>query len=157
MNKLGLKTMVLAASMATTAMAQQMPDPFSQPGPAIEARQGVHKLMGANLQDVGMMVQGAKEFDGFRLLERIEGLNALASMSYDMFMVEGSVEGSKSNEKIHTQKEAFKKLFIRFKSTTQGLVAAAHNHDNRASMVAVQNIVAQCEGCHAEYMQPAAQ
>jgi cytochrome c556 len=147
---------MVAAVTSLTALAQPSPpDPFTQPGPAVEARVGIHRLMAANLMDVGALATGKKEWHGFQMLNRTDALEALSKMYFEYFMVPGSFEGSKAKASILDNSADFKRLATQLITDTRGLAHAARSHDGKSSGMAVVNIINSCNACHEKYMEPA--
>lgn len=146
-----------AAATAFTALADQPapPDPFTQAGPAIEARVGVHRLMAANLMDVGALAMGKKEWHGFQMNNRTDALEALSKMYFEYFLVPGSYEGSKTKPIVQDNVEDFKQWAFKLETATMGLAHASRTHDAHGSGKAVVTIIKTCNGCHEKYMEPA--
>lgn len=128
------------------------PDPFSQPEAAVQARVGVHRLMGANLMDAGAMVTGKKAFYGLTMLKRADALAQLSQMSHDFFMVRGSLENSNAKASIQENVADFKDKERALVTATFGFRAAVGQRDPHASERAAQNVMKACDSCHAVYM-----
>jgi cytochrome c556 len=153
MKNLHLAAALLAASCATgVTTAQEMPDPFSQAGPAIQARQGVHQLMGANVGDALALLTGKKEFDGYKLMNRVDALSQLSEMSRDFFTVPGSYEDSNAKPSILTNFNDYKDMERALYTATFGLRTAVRNRDPHAGKTALMSVVKACNSCHAVYM-----
>jgi len=159
MNKYFLPLSLLAAVISTTISAeapnQSPPDPFTQAQPAIEARVGVHRLMAANLMDVGALAMGQKKWNGFRMNDRTDAIEALSKMYFEFFMVAGSYAGSKAKASIQDNAEDFKKMAMRLETATVGLAHASRTHNPAGSGKAVVSIINACNSCHEKYMEPA--
>ncbi len=155
MKKLVLTLAAMVTAMTAVAEQPAPPDPFSEAGPAISARVGVHRLMAANLMDVGALATGKKEWHGFKMNNRTDALEALSKMYFEYFMVPGSFEGSKAKASILDNVEDFKKLTIQLETDTRGLAHASRSHDPIGSGKAVVAVINTCNACHAKYMEPA--
>ena len=132
-----------------------LPDPYLQPGPAIEARVGIHRLMAANLVDAIRLATRQKPWNGFRMNDRTDALEALAKMSYEFFIVPGSHEGTKSRAAIMDNIDDFKAKTIATETAAMGLAHASRMHDEHGAMTAVGALIQSCNACHEAYMEPA--
>ncbi len=134
---------------------QNMPDPFTQPGPAAEARVGIHRLMAAQLVDTIRLASGEKKWNGLRFNDRTDALEYLAKMSYEFFVVPGSFEGTKAKRTIIENIDDFKAKTLATETAAMGLAQHSRMHDPKGSMNAVGKLIQSCNACHAEYMEPA--
>lgn len=134
---------------------QNMPDPYTQPGPAVEARVGIHRLMAAQLVDAIRLVSGKKKWNGIRFNDRTDALEYLAKMSYEFFIVPGSFEGTKAKRSIMENINDFKVKSLATETAAMGLAQHSRMHDPKGSMNAVGKLIQSCNACHAEYMEPA--
>lgn len=134
---------------------QNMPDPFTQPGPAAEARVGIHRLMAAQLVDTIRLASGEKKWNGLRFNDRTDALEYLAKMSYEFFVVPGSFEGTKAKRAIIDNIDDFKAKSLATETAAMGLAQHSRMHDPKGSMNAVGKLIQSCNACHAEYMEPA--
>jgi cytochrome c556 len=146
-------SLFLLGGFADLAITQEgPPDPFSQPAAAVEARVGVHRLMGANLMDAGAMISGKKPFDGLILLNRADALAQLSQMSHDFFMVPGSYENSNARASIQDNADDYKDKERALVIATFGFRTAVRNRDPHSSKRAAGNVMKACDGCHSVYM-----
>jgi hypothetical protein len=159
-----------ALFVAASGNAQQPPDPFNEPAAAIEARIGVHRLMGANLMDAGKKLQAmgaARQVEGqqaqdkalegilyygYEALNRVSALEQLSQMSHDFFAVPGSYENSNAKASIADNLADFKDKERALRTATFGLRTAVNNRDAKAGMKAVMGTMQACNSCHQAYM-----
>ncbi|MCW8329113.1 cytochrome c [Photobacterium sp. SDRW27] len=154
-----MKKTVLSLTLATTAfcgsaVAKEMPDPYTEAGPAIQVRQGIHQLMGATLMDAGAIATGKKEWNGFTLLNRVDGLAQVAQMYNAFFFVEGSFEQSNTVDDLLERKTEFQSQSKALQNATYGLRMAVRNHDPAASMKGFVSTIQACNACHQSFMKP---
>lgn len=157
-----MKKTVLSLALAATAFcgsaaAQKMPDPYTEAEPAIQARQGVHQLMGAALMDAGAIATGQKKFHPFKLLDRVDGLAQISQMYNDFFLVPGSFEKSNAVDNLLERQDEFISRSKALQNAAYGLRMAVRNHDNRSSMKAVVATIETCNACHQSFMKPGSQ
>ncbi len=134
---------------------QNMPDPYNEPGPAVEARVGIHRLMAVHLVDVIRLASEKKKWNGLRFNDRTDALEYLAKMSYEFFVVPGSFEGTKAKRAIIDNIDDFKAKSLATETAAMGLAQHSRMHDPKGSMNAVGKLIQSCNACHAEYMEPA--
>jgi hypothetical protein len=165
--------LVATALMCGSSIAQDQatpPDPFSNPKAAIEARIGVHRLMGANLMDAGKKLQAMAaarkvegqeaqdkalddvKFYGYEALNRVSALEQLSQMSREFFLVPNSYEGSNAKASIVDNLADYKDKERALVTATFGLRTAVNNRDAKSGMKAVMATMKACNSCHQAYM-----
>ena len=154
MKKTVLSLTLAATAFCGSAVAKKMPDPYSEAEPAIQARQGVHQLMGATLMDAGAIATGKKEWNGFTILNRVDGLAQLSQMYNDFFFVPGSFERSNTVDDLLERRTEFQSQSKALQNATFGLRMAVRNHDPAASMKGVVTTIKACNACHQSFMKP---
>ncbi|RTR35936.1 cytochrome c [Shewanella canadensis] len=154
MQKTVLSITLLASLFSVAAEANSMPDPYAEPAAAIQARQGVHRLMGASLMDAGAIATGKKPWNGFTMLNRVDSLAGLSIMYNDFFFVFDSFTESKASDDLLERKEEFQSRSKALKNATLGLRLAVRNHDGNSSMKAVVTTIQACNACHQSFMKP---
>ena len=154
MKKTVISLALAATAFCGSALANKMPDPYTEAGPAIEARQGAHKLMGATLMDAGAIATGKKQWNGFTLLNRVDALAQVTQMYNDFFFVEGSFENSNTVDDLLERKTEFQSQSKALQNATYGLRMAVRNHDPEASMKGFVTTIQACNACHQSFMKP---
>jgi hypothetical protein len=168
--------LVAALIQCATSFAQDQPvppDPFSQPEAAIQARIGVHRLMGANLMDAAKKLQAmhaayyppedtpqeeknkARDgvlYLGYEALNRASALEQLTQMYRDFFLVPGSYEGSNAKASIADNLFDFKEKERALMTAAFGMRSAVNNRDPQSGMKAAMSVMKACNDCHQEYM-----
>ena len=150
--------LLAAVGISNSAQAedplQNLPDPYVQPGPAMQARVGIHRLMAANLIDAIRLASGQKKWNGIDFMLRTDALESLAKMSYNFFVIPGSYAGTKAKPSILENINDFKAKTFVTETAAMGLAQNSRMHDPKGSMNAVGNLIQSCNACHAEYMEP---
>lgn len=133
---------------------QNMPDPYTQPVPAMEARVGIHRLMAAQLVDAIRLASGKKKWNGLRMNDRTDALEYLAKMSYEFFIVPESFEGTNAKPSILDNINDFKAKSLATETAAMGLAQHSRMHDDKGATNAIGALIKTCNACHQEYMEP---
>lgn len=154
MKKIFISLTLAATAFCGSAVANKMPDPYTEAEPAIQARQGAHQLMGATLMDAGAIATGQKPWNGFTILNRIDALAQITQMYNDFFFVEGSFENSNTVDDLLERKTEFQSQSKDLQNAAYGLRVAVRNHDPESSMKGFVTTIQACNACHQSFMKP---
>lgn len=146
------KTMIAitAGLLATSATAAN----YFEPEDAVEYRQALYQVMGAQTSVMGGMVRGKLEFDGKEIHQRAQNIaQTAAHLSETYFPETRGVEASRLSESAWSNMSDFKSKGEEFGQALQKLlkVSATADFDKDQARSAVGALVQGCKGCHEDY------
>src|SRR5215469_14676568 len=149
--KLSLFAMCSAVAV-TAVLAQDAPQsPEQQAQAAVDTRQGLQKVMGAQMAPLGDMLKNKKPYDAAEIAKRAQNIANLASMQPDIFSTDTRkfTLKTKAREGIWTNKSDFDaKSNDLQKAATDAATAAKGGADQAALKKALFGIGHGCSGCH---------
>jgi cytochrome c556 len=121
---------------------------------AIEYRQALYKVIGANFTPVGAVLQGRAEFNGADMLKRAERTAQLAVMLDDAFPEISKTGNTKALPEIWTNRAKFDAIAKDFVTHSAALVAVLKKDSSSATAefkAAATAVAGDCRNCHMEF------
>jgi cytochrome c556 len=144
------------AAVSVAAWAQNAPNPEQQARSAIETRQGLYKLLGAQMGPIGGMLRNQVPFDAAVVARNAERIQVLAGMIPELHALDtrqfkniktGALDG------IWNSQADFKSKADALASAAGTLATTAKGGDRAATLKAAGEIGKACGSCHDSYRQ----
>lgn len=150
---LGVAALSVAAGIAISASAQQAPTNAGRQ--AVETRQAVLKLIGANFRPFGDIAKGAAPYDAADAQKRLARLSLLADYLKETFPDSSNLgeAETKAKAEIWNNRADFDKKLGDFQTHIAALqqVNATDKSASDAFKTAIGAVAQDCKGCHETY------
>jgi cytochrome c556 len=161
MNRLHrIGVMAALATLSTMAFSQGAPggppSPEAQAKTAIEARQGLFKVINSQNAPIGAMLRPGAEVDTALVVKNMTRIQQLADIIPDMFVMDTRMFHqtikTRALDGIWTSQADFKAKAENMKTVAGTIIAAAKTGDKEATLKAMrENLPKGCGGCHDNY------
>ena len=148
--------LVAGATLAVCAVAMEAGGGPSPAKRAIEIRQSIYTLVGANWNPIGGnngVAAGKMDYNAADVTKRVERVAMLADMAGEAFPEVSKDGDTKAKPEIWTDKAGFDKAMKNFQESTAALATLVKtDHSNSpAFKAAVGKVADSCKGCHDNY------
>lgn len=144
----------LAAFSALAAAQGAPPGPPAPEKTAIEARQGLLKVVSSQNAPVAAMLRGTKDFDAAIVAKSAARIQALSEMIPDLFALDTRQYKDVKTlalDGIWNSQADFKSKADALNKAAGALVEAAKGGDKATTLAAYREVGKACSGCHDNY------
>lgn len=129
-------------------------DPMSPEGAAFLFRESVMTIVGNKMMTLNNMVRGEIPADDQLFTKAANDLVAMAGMTTEGFMPQGTPGNSRAAPEIWSDWENFESRAAAFEEAAQAVANAANNGGLEAARDLVRPLSQTCGGCHMNYRLP---
>jgi cytochrome c556 len=145
--------LILSATLALSAAAQNAGGGPSPAERAIEYRKSLYTLVGGNWGPIGQVLQGRAEYNAAEVAKRADRVAFLATMASEAFPAVSKDGDTKAKGEIWSDSAGFAKRIKEFEDSTAALATLVKTDktNSAAFKTAAGRVGEACKGCHDNY------